>query len=95
MIASRAPVRCNAGSGWNPEVDPEEQFRRRAAERSLWPVRRFTLGEEPAGPLAQTSASERSAMMWPLALEALIANERASGRLEDLPDVERIEHPEA
>jgi hypothetical protein len=48
--------------------------RRDAAEsagRAAWPIRRHALGHEPAGDLsATTTAAERIAMMWPLALEA-------------------------
>jgi hypothetical protein len=43
----------------------------RAARRSAWRVRRFALGEEPGADLsASTTAEERLAMMWPLALDA-------------------------
>jgi hypothetical protein len=39
--------------------------------RSRWPVARFAPGEEPPEDLsATTTASERIAMMWPLAVEA-------------------------
>jgi len=42
-----------------------------AADRSNWPVRRFPLGQEPPEDLSeQTTATERIAMMWPLAQEA-------------------------
>lgn len=41
------------------------------SERSAWPVRRYEIGAEPSGDLSRTtSATERIAMMWPLALEA-------------------------
>jgi hypothetical protein len=40
-------------------------------DRSTWPVRRHALGAEPSDDLSSTtSAAERIAMMWPLALEA-------------------------
>lgn len=43
----------------------------RALARSSWPVRRYRLGEEPPDDLrAFTTAEERLAMMWPLALAA-------------------------
>jgi hypothetical protein len=47
---------------------PEE---RRRASRAGWPIARFTLGAEPPDDLsATTTAAERIAMMWPLALAA-------------------------
>lgn len=42
----------------------------RVARRASWPVRRCALGEESDDLSAQTTATERIAMMWPLALEA-------------------------
>ena len=43
----------------------------RAAGRSTWPVRRFTLGQEPGADLSGfTTAEQRLEMMWPLALQA-------------------------
>jgi len=51
-------------------VDRNDDLLERAAKRAAWPVRRYALGEEPADLSAQTSATERIAMMWPLALEA-------------------------
>jgi hypothetical protein len=43
----------------------------RAEERASWPVRRFKLGEEPSEDLRETTTAEqRLAMMWPLALDA-------------------------
>lgn len=43
----------------------------KARDRSSWPVRAYRLGSEPADDLsAVTTAEERLAMMWPLALEA-------------------------
>lgn len=51
-------------------VDRHDDLRERAAARSTWPVRRYPLGKEPAEPSTQTSAADRIAMMWPLALEA-------------------------
>ena len=63
MNATIAPVRT-----------PEEERRHRRAD---WPVRRFRLGDEPDEDLSSTStAEERLAMMWPLALDAFsLANE--------------------
>jgi len=75
----------------------------RAARRASWPVRRCALGQENDDLSAQTTATERIAMMWPLALEAW----RMAGlpipdyarrdapirivRLQDLVDVKQIE----
>ncbi len=43
----------------------------RRARRASWPVRRFRLGDEPNEDLSSTTtADERIAMMWPLALDA-------------------------
>jgi hypothetical protein len=43
----------------------------RAADRVRWPVRRYRLGSEPGDDLSSsTTAEERLAMMWPLAVEA-------------------------
>jgi hypothetical protein len=39
--------------------------------RANWPVRRYRLGEEPSEDLStSTTATERLAMMWPLAVDA-------------------------
>ena len=39
--------------------------------RGKWPVRKYALGQEPGDDLRDTTtAEERLAMMWPLALEA-------------------------
>jgi len=44
---------------------------RTAHRRRDWPVRVYRLGAEPGDDLrATTTAEERLAMMWPLALEA-------------------------
>src|SRR5436309_7949478 len=44
---------------------------RDARGRAQWPVRTYRLGHEPGDDLsASTTAEERIAMMWPLALEA-------------------------
>jgi len=49
----------------------EEARRARAAVRKDWPIRVYKLGEEPPEDLsATTTAAERLAMMWPLALQA-------------------------
>lgn len=43
----------------------------RAKLRRNWPLRAYTLGDEPSDNLsATTTAEERLAMMWPLAVEA-------------------------
>jgi len=42
-----------------------------AQPRGTWPVRKYALGLEPDDDLrGSTTAEERLAMMWPLALEA-------------------------
>jgi hypothetical protein len=44
---------------------------KRAALRRGWPIRTYRLGEEPPENLsAVTTAEERLAMMWPLALDS-------------------------
>jgi len=49
---------------------PDDAAERRAG-RADWPVRRFRLDDEPHEDLlATTTAAERVAMMWPLAVEA-------------------------
>ncbi len=49
--------------------DTSADARRRA--RAGWPVRVFRLGEEPSDDLSdRTTAEERLAMMWPLAVDA-------------------------
>jgi hypothetical protein len=60
----------------------------RAAARRTWPVRTFPLGAEPSEDLSRTStAAERLAMMWPLALEAWSLTGRP------LPEYRRSEAP--
>ncbi len=60
----------------------------RAQRRRSWPIRRFALGQEPGPSLAATTtAEERLAMMWPLALEAW----SLAGR--PLPDYPRSQAP--
>jgi hypothetical protein len=55
----------------------------------MWPVRVYRLGGEPPADLsASTTAEERLAMMWPLALEAW-------SLLGPLPDYERGATPVA
>lgn len=59
-----------------PPDDDTPDARRRA--RSTWPIRRFRLGEEPGDDLSgSTTAEERLAMMWPLAVEAWTAAGRS------------------
>ena len=53
------------------DSDEQHAARARARARSHWPVRKFKLGEEPSDDLSDmTTAAERLAMMWPLALQA-------------------------
>ena len=69
-----------------PSMDSAREARR--AARARWPVRKFRLGAEPGPDLsATTTASERLAMMWPLAREAWAF----SGR--DIPDYPRHRSP--
>lgn len=60
----------------------------RRAEREKWPIARYPLGHEPGDDLSETTtASERIAMMWPLAVEAwLLAGNK-------LPEYQRSEMP--
>jgi hypothetical protein len=61
---------------------------RAASPRQGWPVRVYRLGAEPGDDLrATTTAEERLAMMWPLALEAW----DCSGRL--VPGYSRSDAP--
>ena len=60
----------------------------RRASRAQWPVRKFRLAEEPGPDLsATTTASERLAMMWPLARDAWTLAGRA------IPDYPRDRMP--
>lgn len=60
----------------------------RAGARRDWPVRKRRLGEEPGDDLsAMTTAKERLAMMWPLALEAWSLTGRP------MPNYERQDAP--
>jgi len=60
----------------------------RAAARGTWPVKRFTLGEEPGDDISGSStAAERLGMVWELTLEAW----RLSGR--ELPAYDRSAAP--
>ena len=68
-------------------MDPRGERLERAAQRASWPVRRLALGEESDDLSAQTTATERIAMMWPLALEAW----RMAGL--PIPDYERKDAP--
>jgi hypothetical protein len=86
--------------------DRDEEVER-AARRGAWPVRRTTLGQDPADPADAATPTDCMAMMWPLAVEAWTLAGlpipdyartaaptrllRASGRLQDLADVERLE----
>lgn len=67
-------------------VDREKQ--EGDSDRSSWPVRRFRLGAEPNENLrGQTTAEERLAMMWELAVQAW----RLAGH--PLPDYDRATAP--
>lgn len=70
-----------------PAMDPRDERLERAARRSSWPVRRLALGDEADDLSAQTTAAERIAMMWPLALEAW----KLAGL--PIPDYERKDAP--
>lgn len=73
----------------------EERRRKRAA----WPIRQFRLGEEPGEDLsATTSAEERLAMMWPMAVDAFCvrgASSAAPPRADWPVRVRRLGDPEA
>ncbi len=69
-----------------PMEDRERKLR--AAARRSWPIRVYRLGEEPDDDLsATTTASERLAMMWPLAVDAWAS----SGK--EIPDYPRNQMP--
>jgi hypothetical protein len=58
------------------------------SNRGAWPVRKYRLGQEPCDDLSQTTtAEERLAMMWPLALEAWSLTGKP------LPDYARCDAP--
>jgi hypothetical protein len=66
----------------------DRERKERAAARRSWPVRIYRLGEEPDDDLsATTTAAERLAMMWPLAVDAWAS----SGK--EIPDYPRNETP--
>jgi hypothetical protein len=51
--------------------DDETDTAKRAKQRHDWPLRAYPLGGEPGEDLsATTTARDRIAMMWPLAVEA-------------------------
>jgi hypothetical protein len=63
-------------------VHVQESQDERRNRRASWPVRRFRLGEEPGEDLSSTtSAEERLAMMWPLALEAFSVSNPVGDRV--------------
>ncbi|HVS17472.1 MAG TPA: hypothetical protein VMT18_02645 [Planctomycetota bacterium] len=68
-------------------MDERDRARERADARATWPVRKTTSEEQSDDLSAETTATERIAMMWPLALEAW----RIAGR--PLPDYARHEAP--
>ncbi len=69
-------------------ASPDVSAAARRGERAAWPVEVFELGTEPSDDLSdRTTAEERLAMMWPLAVEAWTT----SGR--PLPDYSRHRMP--
>jgi hypothetical protein len=69
-------------------VAHEDDRARRARARAHWPIARTALGNERSEDLsATTTADERLAMMWPLALDAWAAMG------EPIPDYPRNEAP--
>ncbi len=68
-------------------MDERDRVRERAEARSAWPVRRTSNEAQSDDLSAQTTPTERIAMMWPLALEAW----RLAGR--PIPDYARHETP--
>ncbi len=70
------------------EAANKERAAARAAAPDEWPIRVFRLGEEPSEDLsATTTAAQRLAMMWALALDAWAA----AGR--PIPDYPRHQAP--
>jgi hypothetical protein len=68
--------------------DDDPEAAGRAKQRHGWPLRAYPLGGEPGDDLsATTTAEERLAMMWPLAVEAWTL----AGR--PMPDYSRSEMP--
>ena len=68
-------------------MEPQDELERSAGKRS-WPLQSYPLGAEPSENLSgTTSATERIAMMWPLALEAwnLAGLPIPAGPIADLP----------
>ena len=69
-----------------PPSDPGKSARARA--RRDWPVRKLRLADDPGDDLSrETTAEERLAMMWPLAVEAwsLTGQPMPEYRREDTP----------
>jgi hypothetical protein len=79
----------------SPESD--EPTALRAIRRRSWPVRRYRLGSEPSDDLSDiTTAEERLAMMWPLALEAWsLAGLPLPDYSRDQTPIRRLRRPEA
>lgn len=72
---------------YNDPMEDRERKERAAARRS-WPIRVYRLGEEPGDDLSSTTtATERLAMMWPLAVDAWAS----SGQ--PIPDYPRNDMP--
>ncbi|HEV2854611.1 MAG TPA: hypothetical protein VHC97_17580 [Thermoanaerobaculia bacterium] len=66
----------------------DRERKERAAARRSWPIRVYRLGEEPDDDLsATTTAAERLAMMWPLAVDAWTLSGQG------IPDYPRNEMP--
>lgn len=68
-------------------MDEREDGAERMRQRSSWPVKRVTLGQQSDDPSGETTAADRIAMMWPLALEAW----RVAGL--PIPEYERKDAP--
>jgi len=68
-------------------TDMEGDSAERMRQRSSWPVKRVTLGQESDDLSGETTAADRIAMMWPLALEAW----RVAGL--PIPEYERKDAP--
>jgi len=86
--ARRSVPARRAGDRYNARMSTRRERARRSAARGRWPVRVCRLGDEDGGNLAATTTAEqRLAMMWPLALDAWSLTGRP------LPDYERARAP--
>jgi hypothetical protein len=87
VVCPQAPAEARI-TAMGATSDPDEAREARRRARARWPIRRYRLGEEPPDDLSDaTTAAERIAMMWPLALAAW----RLAGRR--LPDYDRRTMP--